>query len=157
MRPPSGLEGDKMRTHICLGSAILGLWLAGCGGGGTEAVKTGEFDTSVAPDTTAPVIEHTPIERSQIINTAVQIEAVVTDEGGSEVDVVRLYHRVNTETEYTEQVMVPEDGGRYFGVIPADKVTGSKVFYYLWALDGAANEGFYPTPGRELDFGVTTE
>ena len=45
MRPPSGLEGDKMRTHICLGSAILGLWLAGCGGGGTEAVKTGEFDT----------------------------------------------------------------------------------------------------------------
>ena len=141
-------------TSICVLFASLGL-LSACGGG-TETVKTGDADTAAEVDTEPPVIEHTPIENSQVIDTAVQIEAVVTDAGGSGLDVVRIYHRTNVETEHTEQTMTQEDGGRWVGTIPASGVTSSKVFYYIWALDKSGNEAEFPGAGNELSFGVTT-
>lgn len=136
---------------------VLGLApaLAACGGGGSEVVKTGEGDTAAAVDTEPPVIEHVPVEGSQIIDNAVEIVAVVTDVGEG-LDVVRIYHRTNVETEHTEQEMSAEGEGRWVGTIPAAAVTNSKVFYYIWALDKAGNEAEFPGAGNELSFGVTT-
>ncbi len=143
-------------TKLACGTALAALLLSACGGGGTEAIKTGEGDTAVDQDTTPPVIEHTPIGSSQVINTPVEIAAVVTDEGGAGLDVVRIYHRTNVETEHTESEMSADGDGRWVGTIPAASVTNSKVFYYIWALDKAGNEAEFPGAGNELDFGVTT-
>jgi hypothetical protein len=134
--------------------ALLGL--AACGGGGTNTVKSGTFDTAPEIDEDPPVITHTPITSSQIAGSPVPITATVTDALAG-VALVQVLYRLENAVEYTPLELAGA-GDEYVVDIPASATTGAGgMFYYLYAEDAEGNFVTDP-PGGEGDawrFGLT--
>ena len=107
-------------------------------------VKTDQSESSpsgvaavASRDTTPPTIEHVAITSAAQSNN-LSVVAYVYD--NISVQQVKVYYRVNGETEYRYAEM-HRVGDKYTGVIPADAVTAAGVEYYIMANDGTL-EGY---------------
>lgn len=130
---------------------------AACGGGKSEAIRTGFNDTSVDVDDDPPVIAHTKLE-GQLYLQPVQVDCVVTDEE-SEVALVQVFYREATQTTWSSLELSPGADNSYSVQIPGDQVVGSGMKYYLTAEDTEGNAVAFPTEGEALplDFRVSAD
>jgi hypothetical protein len=109
-------------------------------------------DTSWEGDNTPPVIEHEPIDSTQVYGERVPLSATVTDEGG-EVFVVQVFYRQETSSMWEDAPLVDMEGdGVYEGAIPGSDVMTGGMYYYLYAMDTSENETFDPAEGEDDAF-----
>ena len=110
----------------------------------TTAPTTPYRFTGVLPDTTGPVITHTPIANGRTANVAVTVAATVSDVSG--VASVKLYFKASNAATYAIVDMAVTTGTTWQADIPAFAVTTAGVDYYLLATDlaGAANTSTSP-------------
>lgn len=135
----------------------LSLLLAACGGGGTEAIKTGFDDTGADVDEDPPEVTHEQLG-TQLFGQAALVQATVVDLE-SEIGEVKVFYRRNDVTTWSELALTPA-GDDLFGVqIPGDEVSGSGMKYYLTAADVVGNTVAYPIEGEALplDFRVSAD
>ncbi|MFZ5352865.1 MAG: Ig-like domain-containing protein [Bacillota bacterium] len=90
-------------------------------------------------DTTAPVINHTPVQNGNV-GTAINISAEVTDISPL---TVSLYYRTAGTEEYTTVGMI-QNGSIFSAEIPAEAVTLAGVEYYIQAVDSYNNSTSIP-------------
>ncbi|HZG83417.1 S-layer homology domain-containing protein [Paenibacillus sp.] len=83
----------------------------------------------------APSIAHVPATAAPA-GAALTIEATVT-EADSDALAVKLFYRTVPSEPYVEAAMTAdEEAGRYTYQIPAESVTGDRIYYYIEASDG---------------------
>lgn len=104
-------------------------------------------DTSEDADTDCPVIEHTPVETTQVYGEPVPIQATVTDEGCG-VFFVKVYYRQETSTTWVEVGLTRGEGDTFTGEIPGVDVRTGGMYYYLYAVDSCENACYLPTSGE---------
>lgn len=85
-----------------------------------------------SPDTSAPVIEHTPAD-NQHISKDWSVTAKITDNRG--LASADLYYKSKTDLEYTKVALVA-NGSNYMAVIPASALKAEGMVYYFSATDG---------------------
>lgn len=130
---------------------VLSVVLMGCNPGDPHVVWE-PGDSSDDGDTTPPVIEHDPVETTQIYGESVPLSATVTDEGSS-VFVVQAYYRQETSSVWKDITLLdPDSDGVYVGQIPGIDVMTGGMYYYLFAVDTAENEGLLPQEGASDAF-----
>ena len=141
-------------SSSCFGVALSCSMLVatGCGRDGAKAITSGSFDTSVAVDEDAPIIEHVPIDSAQPIAQDVAIQALVLDEL-SAIDTVAVVYKRSDAAEWSNALLEEGDDEMWAGAIPGADVNGSNIFYYLTAIDGSGNEGFFPVDGEANPIG----
>ncbi len=109
-------------------------------------------DTSWEGDNTPPVIEHEPIETTQVYGDTVLLSATVTDDE-SEVFVVQVFYRQETSSMWEHAALVDMQGDEVFdGQIPGNDVMTGGMYYYLYAMDTQENEAFDPPAGEDDPF-----
>lgn len=124
------------------------LLVAGCGDS-IQTVNQGSGPVQEDPDTTAPIIEHVPIDASQAFQEDVLIEAIVVDEE-SGVFIVEVNYKREDSTIWNSKglQLVDPETGLYQGEIPAADVQSAGMNYYLFAMDGSGNEVWNPEDGE---------
>jgi hypothetical protein len=110
------------------------------------------FTTAAAPDTTPPVVVHTPPE-TVVEGTKVDIKARVTDAGG--VDAVDLHYRLAGAGAFKRIPMPKISGSDFGGAIPAVDVKPVKIEYYLEASDKSGNTATWPAGGASAPQTIT--
>ncbi len=86
-----------------------------------------------APDTSAPVITHTPVQYARY-GEALSVTATVTDD--TAVANVCLYWRATGAADWTEVTMTAGEENTFSAELSADAVNGELLEYYLSASDG---------------------
>ena len=95
-----------------------------------------------------PVIEHDPVEESQLLGEPVSLSATVSDDESS-VFVVQVFFRQETSSMWDDSVLVDMDlDGVYDGQIPGSAVNTGGMYYYLYAMDTEENEALLPLGGE---------
>ncbi|HLF06823.1 MAG TPA: Ig-like domain-containing protein, partial [Thermoplasmata archaeon] len=110
------------------------------------------FTTVAAPDTTPPVIVHTP-PGAVVEGTDVGIKARVTDAGG--VDAVDLHYRPAGASAFKRIPMPKISGSDFGGTILAIDVKPGKIQYYLEASDKSGNTANWPAGGASAPQMIT--
>jgi len=96
--------------------------------------------TVVPPDTTGPVVTHTPITDGQPSGASVAILADVTDDSGlTGVVSVTLFYKPSNEGTFSAVVMAVTTGNTWQGTIPGFAVTEAGVDYFIEATDTSSN------------------
>ncbi len=94
------------------------------------------------PDTTGPVIIHTPITSPQPAGVAVAINAEITDNVA--VTGARVYYKQSGSPTFTMVNMTNTSGNSWTANIPANIIQQPGVYYYIWATDAANNTATHP-------------
>ncbi len=131
-------------------SAWLGAVLVaiGCDFVDEPGVVYGQQDTQDRGDVVPPVIEHDPVEESQLLGEPVSLSATVSDDESS-VFVVQVFFRQETSSMWDDSVLVDMDlDGVYDGQIPGSAVNTGGMYYYLYAMDTEENEALLPLGGE---------
>jgi hypothetical protein len=127
----SGLE-DGLYNLILYGTDLAG-------NNGSDSVSFTIY--TVVPDTTPPLITHTPVTEG-VEGNPIEVSAVVTDESG--VSEVELYYRKGGDMDYLSVEMVTAVADTYAATIPASFVDAETIEYYIFASDGV-NEATHPS------------
>jgi hypothetical protein len=90
-------------------------------------------NVSLVPDTTKPIIIHTP-ETSGTVGEPLSIIAEIMD--NNEVTEAILFYRKSGESEYTEVAMSDTSGDEWTADIPSFDMTIEGIEYYIFATDG---------------------
>jgi hypothetical protein len=99
-------------------------------------------ESSMRPDTTAPVITHTPVTSARF-NQDITVTAKVTDETTLTPTATIKYR--NLYNVWTSASMTAEPGSsNYSGIVPAADVK-SNIDYYIYASDLAGNTVYSPS------------
>jgi hypothetical protein len=125
----------------------LALALVACGPGlSSRAVGDGDTD---APDTTAPVITHTPISGAVLFGQDVNIEATITDDE-SRILLVTLWFKQETQgsEDFSQRAMVGDADGVYRAVIPSGAQGSSGMDYTIEAVNASNLRSFAPSEGK---------
>ncbi|MEK7286361.1 MAG: hypothetical protein AAB035_03575 [Nitrospirota bacterium] len=92
-------------------------------------------------DMLAPFIDHSIVEGTQPEKTPIEFHATITDDNA--VSEVSLFYRVGVASQknegYTEMTMTSNQTDGYAVSIPAEKMLGPKLEYYIQASDMAGN------------------
>jgi hypothetical protein len=108
-----------------------------------------EISVAYGSDPSPPNIDHTPVTTAPI-DTPIPMEATISDTQG--IIGARLYYRTAGDADFTYAGMT-KSGNTYRATIPADRVTGRGVEYYLWASDGF-NEKTDPAGGADDPYSI---
>ena len=92
-----------------------------------------EVTKIAAPDTEAPVINHTAVASGNIYRD-LSIEAKVTD--NNKVQSVKLYYRIKGTLDYKNVEMAKGSADSYSFVIPKAELSKNGLEYYIEATDG---------------------
>jgi MYXO-CTERM domain-containing protein len=122
----------------------------------TDAPTSTRQRTVTVPDTTGPIISHTPLAGDRTPGLSIAIEANVTDATG--VSAVRVRYRTVGSTPFTSLDLANAGSGRYTGTIPGAAVVAPGFEYYLEATDTAApsNLALLPSGAPATLYTVTT-
>lgn len=123
------------------------LALLACGPGLSSRVVDNS-DTDV-PDTTGPVITHTPITNAVMFGEDVNIEATITDDE-SRILLVTLWYKQETQgsNDFSQRAMVGDADGVYRAVIPASAQGSSGMDYTIEAVNASNLRSFAPSEGK---------
>ena len=130
---------------------VASAWLfVGACGQTTAGNPLGDDDFEEG-DQDPPAIVVDQIADGQPSYQDVTVTATVTDD--TEVTEVTLFHHNLSSADFVAEAMVLGSGDVYSGTIPADSVSGSRVYYYVEACDGArpANCATSPTDVQGSD------
>jgi len=123
------------------------LALLACGPGlSSRVVDNSDTD---APDTTGPVIAHTPISSAVFFGEDVNIEATITDDE-SRILLVTLWYKQETQgsNDFSQRAMLGDADGVYRAVIPASAQGSSGMDYAIEAVNASNLRTFAPSEGK---------
>jgi hypothetical protein len=100
-----------------------------------------EIQSVADEDMLAPFIDHSVMEGTQPEKTPIEVHATITDDNA--VSKVSLFYRAGAASQknegYTEMTMTSNQTDGYDVSIPAEKMLGPKLEYYIQASDMAGN------------------
>lgn len=129
---------------------VVAFGAAGCTGDNTQIVsRGGNNQIEDEPDESPPVLTHDPVTDAQPYGQAVEMLAEAVDEGGGSVFIVQVFFKTETSSVWVTSTLTNDgETDTWVGTIPADKVTGGGMDYYLFAVDDSNNEAFEPEEGE---------
>ncbi len=164
----TALGGDRFQGAIPAAAVVPGrvrYYVGATDGEGNSAVAPAgspgsaagfDVEEDVVPDTTAPVIVHTPTTDVLTPGTALSVSADITDDSG--VLSVTLYVRTSGDTAWLTAA-ASRSGDTFTAMVPSILVAAPGVEYYLEAVDRApaANTATSPAGAPTTFHSVTVE
>ncbi len=138
----TGWSTEKVAQHVYMRAGTITVRLQVKDSDGM--VATASKQVVVSPDTTAPLIAHTPPSEMEV-NQALKITATVTDASG--IHEVQLHFRGVGASAFAALELERVEGDLYAAEIPAQGAAGF-LEYHIVTVDVAGNEARDPLDGE---------
>jgi hypothetical protein len=157
-----GINGEKLRGErrtimnqkIGFILGVLFVFLAG-----HSTLFAQETNLAADEDMLAPFIDHSIMEGTHTEKTPIEVHATITDDNA--VSEVSLFYRAGAASKknerYTEIKMISNQTDGYDVLIPAEKMLGPKIEYYIQASDMAGNTASKGNLASPLVVAIGTE